>query len=276
MKNKGQRLMTALIDGDIFIYQAAAASERPIQWDEDLWTLHSSLSEAVSIFEDKLARAITGLAERSHMASEVKTLIALSDPEGGNFRKDVWPEYKANRKTKRSPLVRRALYNYVVANYETYSKPFLEADDVLGILQTSPYIVKGSKVIVSSDKDFMTIPGQHYNPDKQDFFTVDEDNSAYWHMLQALTGDSADGYPGCPGIGPKKAEAILDVVERQGSSEAFYEQAWPLVLAAYDKAGFGPDYALTMARLARICQRDDYNFKKKEVILWNPPPTTRK
>lgn len=271
--------VTALIDGDIFIYQAAAASERPIQWDEDLWTLHSSLSDAVQYFEDKLASALENIAQ-FHKA-EVKPLIALSDPTGRYFRKDIWPAYKANRKTKRSPLVRRALFDYVTEKYETYTRPGLEGDDVLGILQTSPYIVKGEKVTVSSDKDFKTIPGKHYNMDKEEFMTVRPAGAAYFHMVQTLMGDSSDGYPGCPGVGPKKAESLLEaavtglLIDECASPEAVYWEAWPVVAKAYERAGLSQDYALTMARLARICQRDDYDFKKKEVIPWTPPiPST--
>ena len=273
--------ITALIDGDIFIYQAAAASERPIQWDEDLWTLHSSLSDAVQYFEDKLASALENIAQ-FHKA-EVKPIIALSDPTGRYFRKDIWPAYKANRKTKRSPLVRRALFDYVAEKYETYTRPGLEGDDVLGILQTSPYIVKGEKVTVSSDKDFKTIPGKHYNMDKEEFMTVRPAGAAYFHMVQTLTGDSTDGYPGCPDIGPKTAEKLFAKTvetiplgeDSSLSPEDVYAVLWPITVKAYERAGLSQDYALTMARLARICQRDDYDFKKKEVIPWTPPiPST--
>ena len=271
-------VVTALIDGDIFIYQAAAAAEHPIQWDDDLWTLHSFLSEAVQYFEGKLSGALEKLAE-FYPDADIAPLIALSDPEGRNFRKAVWPDYKANRKTKRSPLVRRALYDYVTEKYETYARPWLEADDVLGILQTSPYIVKGGRVLVSSDKDFRTIPGDHYDMDKGVFFIVDACESVYSHMLQTLTGDSADGYPGCPGIGPKKAAELLHKALYDAELDAtgcavdddIYSILWPVVVKAYEKAGLSQDYALTMARLARICQRDDYDFKKREVILWSPP-----
>ena len=44
-----------------------------------------------------------------------------------------------------------------------------------------------------------------------------------------------------------------------------------MVLAAYEKAGLGPDYALTMARLARILREGEYDFDKEEVKLWIPP-----
>lgn len=277
MKTK-KKTLTVLIDGDIFIYQAAAASEHAVQWDSDLWTLHSNLSEAAQFFEDKLSSALTSIQENEALCGDLQTkvIIALSDQTGHNFRKDIWPEYKANRKTKRSPLVRSALYNYVVENYATYIRPCLEADDVLGILQTSPYIIKGPRIVVSSDKDFKTIPGTHYNMDKKEFFEVSVEEAAFWHLIQALTGDAADGYPGCPGVGPKKAEALMLKVKESlpvevNPAEAVYRLGWPVVLGTYEKAGLGPEYALTMARLARICQRNDYDFKKREVIAWNPP-----
>ena len=277
MTGSSKPSVTALIDGDIFIYQAAAAAEHPIQWDDDLWTLHSFLSEAVQYFEDKLADAIEKLAKA--FKTDIKTLIALSDPEGLNFRKTIWPDYKANRKTKRSPLVRRALYDYITEHYKTVSEPQLEADDVLGITQTAPPVGYGRTVIVSTDKDFKTIPGCHYNMDKDELVTVHPAGAAYFHLMQTLTGDAADGYPGCPGIGPKTAEKLLsDAVTGilldspdAAAAENVYRSAWPVVVKTYEKAGLSKDYALTMARLARIYQRDDYDFMKKEVILWNPP-----
>lgn len=275
-KHNKDQAITALIDGDIFIYQAAVASEHSTQWDDDLWTLHSFISEARSIFEDKLSKALEAVEVWSN--KKVTPLIALSDPGGAYFRKTIWPDYKANRQTKRPPIVRRPLFDYVVSEYNTYTKPGLEGDDVLGILQTSPYIVRGQKIIVSSDKDFKTIPGLHFNMDKCEFFCQDPAMAAYFHMEQTLTGDSCDGYPGCPGIGPKKAQDALDKAivaagldMQEVSSDDVYRVLWPIVLHTYDRVGLGEEYALTMSRLARICQRDDYNFKKKEVILWNPP-----
>ena len=38
-------MLTLLIDGDIIAYRAASATEVPIQWEEDLWTLHGIPSE---------------------------------------------------------------------------------------------------------------------------------------------------------------------------------------------------------------------------------------
>jgi DNA polymerase-1 len=42
------------------------------------------------------------------------------------------------------------------------------------------------------------------------------------------------------------------------------------VTSAYASAGLSEDVALMNARVARICRADDYDFTKKEVILWEP------
>ena len=59
-------------------------------------------------------------------------VIALTDKD--NFRKDVLPSYKDNRKQKRKPMVLNALREYVIKKYNAVIYPKLEADDVLGIL----------------------------------------------------------------------------------------------------------------------------------------------
>ena len=73
-------------------------------------------------------------------------------------------------------------------------------------------------------------------------------------------GDATDGYSGCPGIGPKTAEKVLE----QGCD-------WATVVGCFKAKGLSEEAALIQARVARICHAKDYDFEKKEVILWNPP-----
>jgi DNA polymerase-1 len=163
------------------------------------------------------------------------------------------------------------LKHYVTENYNTYQRPDIEGDDILGILATSPVIVKGDKTIVSLDKDMRTIPCTYCDMrDPITEVTVTEDEANYHHMLQTLTGDTADGYPGCPGIGPVSAAKLLDGTEKT------YAAMWSIVVKAYEKKGLSEETALVQAQMARICRRDDYDFKRKEVILWTPPTTTTK
>ena len=245
---------TLLIDGDILAYKACAAAEKEIQWDENLWTLHADLRDAKHYFLEQLEEIETALGDGDK-------IFALSPKT--NFRYRIWPDYKANRKDKRRPMCLEALREWIASEYNVFQRPDIEADDVLGILATSPYIVEGSKIIVSIDKDFKGVPCIFYNCNTDELQTVPEDEANKWHMLQTLMGDAADGYGGCPKIGPKTAEKIL-------ADATTYEEMWPLVVETYAKQGLDENYALTMARLARICRRGDYDFKTKQVILWTP------
>lgn len=247
---------TLLIDGDILAYRVTAAAEIPIDWGNDLWTLHADLSDC----RDNLDRQIAMYLEELK-ADDI--ILAFSPPK--NFRYRIYPQYKSHRQGKRKPVTYIPLKEYAHERYKTFERPDLEGDDVLGILATSPVIVKGEKVIVSLDKDLKTIPGLIC--DMREPITIQEiteEEADYNHMYQTLVGDTADGYPGCPGIGPVSATKLLADVPRT------YADMWPAVVKAYEKKGLSEEVALVQAQIARICRRDDYDFKKKEVILWTP------
>ena len=106
------------------------------------------------------------------------------------------------------------------------SKPGLEADDVCGLLSTKPENKKQC-VVVSNDKDLKTIPGMLYRPMSDEMLSVTEQEADKNFLTQCLTGDSTDGYPGVPGIGPKKAEALLGGRPDWG---AVRKPTWLLVL----------------------------------------------
>ena len=83
-------------------------------------------------------------------------------------------------------------------------------------------------------------------------------------MYQTLIGDKVDGYSGCKGIGDKTARKILGDVGKNS-----LEKMWGLVKNSYEKMGYTEEDALRNARMARILRAEDYDFKKKEVKLWN-------
>lgn len=245
-------MRTLLIDGDVVAYQFATTAETPIHWGNDFWTLHADAAEAKARMDNYLEELKTDLeADR--------LVIALSDGTRNYFRKKLLPTYKANRANTRKPIILNELRQHLSENYKSYERPGLEGDDVLGILATTEKIIKGEKVIVSIDKDLKTIPGLHYNTNKPELgvYKITEEEADYWHLFQTLTGDASDGYSGCPGIGPKKAADIL-------AAEAF----WEVVLATFKKAGLSEEEALTQARVSRILRACDYNFEKKQAILW--------
>lgn len=247
-------MRTALIDGDTLIFSAASATEKEVQWDDVNWMLWGNLDEASAILAGSLAKIEDDLG-----ADEM--IVALSHPL--RFRPSVMPDYKSNRKSSRKPVTYGPLREWVRENYRTYEKPYLEGDDVLGILATHPKVVPGEKVIVAIDKDLNTIPGLHYNYDREELYEVSEEEADLFFITQTLTGDTTDGYKGCKGVGPKTAAKLLDGL-------VTIDEMWPVVLAAYEKAGMTEDDALMNARVARICRCTDYDYKNNEVILWDP------
>jgi DNA polymerase-1 len=241
---------TLLIDGDILLYQISSSTEEAYDWGDDIWTLHGDVKEA----KEKVDVWIADI--KDHLEA---THIVITLTDHANWRKDVLPTYKHNRKSKRKPLVFPALRDYAAATYKTELWETLEADDVMGILSTNP-TDKTEKIIVSEDKDMKTIPGLLYNPGHPEDGIVDItlEQADRTHLTQALTGDATDGYSGCPGVGPKTAIKVL----KDGD--------WIEVVAAYEKAGLTEEDALIQARVARILRHGEYNKTKKEVKLWTP------
>ncbi|NBP29685.1 MAG: hypothetical protein EBV23_08930 [Flavobacteriia bacterium] len=245
---------TLLIDGDVVAYKTAFLSEQPFHWGDDMWTLHCDLKEASG-------RAITFIEDLKTELDAGSVIVAFSDKE--NYRKGIFPTYKAHRASSRKPVVLNQLKERLATAFSTEIWPNIEADDVVGLLATTEY--KDKCIVVSIDKDFKTFPASHFNPDKPELGVkkVDQKEADYWFMYQTLVGDTTDGYPGCPGIGPKRAEGVLGEIG-QGNL-GFY---WECVKACFKKAGLGEEEALTQARLARILQNNEYDKKTKTPKLW--------
>lgn len=250
--------MALVIDGDIFLWESCLASEYSCHWGDDLWTLHSDAKEA----RQRLDTAFANLKEK--LQGETMK-VALTGDE--NWRKEVLPTYKANRKKTRKPVVFHDLKCYVRDTYPTVEIPTLEADDICGMLMGPKlWRSKYDKILISTDKDLKQIPGYHYNPGKPEegISEVSEEDGYYNFMFQTLTGDAVDGYSGCPKVGPKTAQRIL--------AQAVPSDYWALVLEAYEGVGLTEEDALQQARVARIMREGDYNHKTNEVKLWAPPP----
>lgn len=253
MKPK-EAMHLALIDGDLLAYWASFGAEAGILLEEDVMTYTADLEVARERVEGKIEDI------REALRAD-KIIVALSDDDR-NFRKELFATYKENRKANRKPLALKHVREHLRNTFGAIYKDGLEADDVLGILATHPEkFTKFKKIIVSTDKDLLQIPGRNFNPDKKEKRMVSEKSGRRQHAFQTLTGDSVDHYPGCPGIGPKRANAILDAAE---------ENFWPAIKATFEKAGLEEEDALMQARIARILQHTDYDFTKKEPKLWTP------
>jgi 5'-3' exonuclease len=130
----------------------------------------------------------------------------------GNFRNDIYPEYKANRHAdpkKRNPfvpLLRKRAADVGMA-VEAHG---MEADDLLRIFQQEAIGVGDNYVICSIDKDLKCIPGRHYLMHKNEFLNVSEEEAIRFFYEQLLKGDSTDNIKGIPGVGEVKARRYLE------------------------------------------------------------------
>jgi len=245
-----------IIDTDELLYKATIAAEYDLNI-EDLHYLMSDFGVARRIFlkaEEELYDRLGGCPSQ--------TTFALSSRE--NFRKEVMPTYKANRKDSRKPLAYGRLVDWVCDNRTPLIIPGLEADDVLG-LHADEY-----DYLVSSDKDLLTVPGSHYSPLKDKVNHVVAAAANWNWLMQTLTGDAVDGYKGCPKVGPVKAEKILSacVVTPGEIRKSELDGALQEVYAAYQKAGLGLEECLQNARVARILRPGEY--RDDAPVLWSP------
>lgn len=249
-------MRTLLLDADIPAYKFSSAVEAKYDWGDGVVSNNADLSHAQEAFKDYLEYLVDSLrADR--------VIVCLSDDEV-NWRKGVLPSYKEQRTGERPSLL-YPMKEWMLETYESFRRYALEADDVCGILSTHGHLIKGEKIIVSEDKDMASIPGLLYNPDhpKRGVIEIGQVDADYYHMLQTLTGDVVDNYTGCPGIGPVAAMEALGPLSDP-------RHMWEAVVEVYEDEGLTEADALQQARVARICRASDYDFKKKEVVLWKP------
>jgi len=252
---------TLLLDADIIAYKPAAKAQRTFKFP--------GLEPAVVVddWAEVVPRVDADMARLQDILHTNKVIVCLSCPTAENWRLDVLPTYKGNRENTVRPVLLADVKAHLESNNPSYRRPRMEADDIMGILSTHPTLVPGKRVIVSEDKDMKTIPGWLFNPAKDTKpHLIEPEEADWWHAYQALCGDSTDGYAGCPGVGPAGAIKALGPIGMNPRS------LWEAVVTRFVLRGFTEADALVQARVARICRHTDYDFKRKEVRLWNPPP----
>lgn len=175
--------MIALIDGDIVAYRCAASAEND--------TLEIAIARV-----DKLMRVILDRTQ----AKEMKTFLT----GGNNFRKEINPLYKANRKDTVPPRFLQKCREFLVMEWGASVCDGYEADDALGFSQTE------DTIICSIDKDLLMIPGKHFNFVREEFTEVSELEGLKAFYRQMLIGDTSDNVFGIEGIGKVKAAKLIN------------------------------------------------------------------
>ena len=132
----------------------------------------------------------------------------------GNFRKEIYKPYKQNRPDLKEELKSFLYYghDHIIKRWGAIPAHGMEADDLVSIWAYEAREADDQYIIAGIDKDLLQIPGNHYNFNKKTHTFIDDDEAHKLLMIQCLTGDRTDNIPGIKGIGPKKAEKILEGV----------------------------------------------------------------
>lgn len=224
--------MKALIDADIVCYRIGFASQDA---------------------NEKIV-----LARTAEFMEELVMKPWVGDYQGfltgsNNFRKEIakTATYKGNR-TQERPVHYSLIREYLISAWGCIVVENQEADDAIGI---AAYEFKDPEefVIMSIDKDLDMLRGWHYNFIKDVKYQIDEYEAIRNFYKQILTGDRVDNIVGLKGIGPKKADKILQDCLNE---KALYEA----VLEAYDG---DKERVLENGQLLWI--------RRKEGELWQPP-----
>ena len=148
------------------------------------------------------------------------------DPHGPTFRSEAYPAYKAQREAtpediKQSvPIIKNILKAWNIPILEAQG---FEADDVIGTLATKAGQQGIDTYMLTPDKDYGQLVSDHvkiYRPRHGGGYEVmgPEEVKAKYAIpsteavidLLALMGDSADNFPGCPGVGEKTAVKLIN------------------------------------------------------------------
>ena len=196
----------ALIDGDIIAYRCSAACE------------NESVELALIRTYDMMQNILTETG-----ATAYKCFLSGK----GNFRNDINPGYKANRKDKVDPIHRQVCKDFLISDWNAVVCDGYEADDALAMEQSGDWYVntrfgfpdsstsKVETIICSIDKDLLQVPGKHYNFVKKEFSEVSKVEGLRNFYKQMLIGDSSDNIFGVSGIGKVKAAKYIDPLENE-------------------------------------------------------------
>ena len=159
------------------------------------------------------------------ITKEQPTYMAVAFDHGKTFRHEAFPAYKAQR--EETPEDIRASVPIIKDILEAYHIPVLqadgfEADDVIGTLATAAGHEGIETYMLTPDKDYGQLVGDNvyiYRPRHGGGYdTLGESEvtekygiatTAQVIDLLALMGDSADNFPGCPGVGEKTAAKLI-------------------------------------------------------------------
>lgn len=165
--------MNALIDGDIVAYRcSASANEDPVD---------IALERTDALIE-RILYEVNGSPFEIWLTGD------------NNFRKEINPQYKANRKDLVKPQWLEQVRQHLVVGWDARITNGNEADDELGISQSTG---NGDTIICTIDKDLLQVPGEHYNfvtGVRRTISPLDGLRNFYYQLIMGDNSDNILGY----------------------------------------------------------------------------------
>lgn len=196
-----------LMDGTAFVYRGFYANQSMQRSDG---------------FPTSALYIVARILLRMLKARAPKYFVFVMDGKGTNFRHELFPMYKAQRKSTPEDLIRqidpiKSLVSALGLRLEVSDG--CEADDCIASL-AERFRATNPVVIVSGDKDLRQCLADNvvmWDPASKEEKHVTLESfveetgllPSQWADMQAIIGDSADNIPGIPGVGPKTANKLF-------------------------------------------------------------------
>ena len=198
--------MKLFIDADSIMFKAACTQD----------TKYDTRVVTRKIIEDTIADCF---ADETYIAVKGK----------GNFRYDIYKDYKSSRKDQELPKELKDRlnnsYNYLLDKWGAVKADGMEADDLVSIWAYEARAAEEDFVIGHIDKDINQIPGNHYNYNKKEVYFIDDEQADMNFCIQLLIGDNGDDIPKIKkGYGIKTAEKALAGTTYDNRMDAVIDQ----------------------------------------------------
>ena len=215
-----------IIDSDHLTYRSAASCE-PTKTRLDRVELHIAIA--------RMEWSINNIFEKTG-SDKYEMYIGGQD----NFRKTLYPAYKANRDKSVKPMWLEDCREHLMVKWGAKIVNGMEVDDMCGIRLTAlnkkswtnsvisgDFLSETRPICVSLDKDLLQIPGRHYNFVNDEHVVVSDLEGLRRFYKQIILGDLSDNVPGYDGKYrdkvPKFIKAMQDPLDELADEVEMYE-----------------------------------------------------
>ena len=246
---------------------------------------YAFLGRPMRNFEGMNTSVVFGFTKflRDILKREKPDLLGVAfDPKEGSFRKELFPDYKANRPETPEDIIRSV--PYVKRILEAMCIPILEvkgyeADDVIGTLAHKGAAAGYEVYMVTPDKDYGQLVTDHckiYKQKNDQIEVVDRaaicakygiDDPLQVRDILAVWGDASDNIPGVPGIGEKGA---CKLVGEWGTVENMLAHAAEIKGKQGERIAEWGDRLLLAKKLTTISLDVPIEFRPEELTVCGP------